>query len=252
MGCVKTLIILPMTAFYLTVVTWGKGSDDLVLYPMYLQVLLKECGLVPVSHKTVGKLCSVIRLYALNGEREGFNEVIHKLCGRIGAVFLKSFHEAPSGILINGRVLEELLSNDPAVFKAGRGNKLHIHLNPLPGIRHLLIRFRDVFGIRGMNRHNPLFFEEAVESGDGAGIAALSELNPENDEAGIRITSSHMGDQLFFLRGMLIGVMVRTSGAFTQGFDGAVKTAHPAIDILAVGFIFDSCFGNAILLCVVD
>ena len=98
------------------------------------------------------------------GKGECFYQVIYKLCERIGAVFLKGFHETPSGILIYGSVLEELLPNDAAAFKAGSRYELHIHLDTLTGILHLFIGLRDVFRIRRMDRHDALFFEEVVKA----------------------------------------------------------------------------------------
>ena len=139
MGSIKTLIILPMASLYLPIVTWRKGPDELMPYPMCFQVLLEESGLVPVRSKAVGKFRSIICLDALDGEGERFYEVFHKLCRRIGVVFLKGFHKTPSGKLINGSVLEELLPNDPAVYKTGGRDKFHIHLDTLTGILYLLI-----------------------------------------------------------------------------------------------------------------
>lgn len=252
MSCVKTLIILPMASLYRPVVPGRKGTDDFMPYSMSFQVFLEESRLVPVRSKAVGKLRSIIGLDALNGERECFYQMLHKLRGGIGAVFLKSFHKTPSGILVNGSVLEELLPNDPAVFETGGRNEFDIHLDTLTRILHLLIRLWDVFGIGRMESHDALLSQEAVETGDGAGITALPEFDPENDQAGIRITAAHMGDEPCFLRSMLVRVMVWSSGAFTQGFYGAVKAPFPAIDILAVCFVFNGSFGNAILLSVTD
>ena len=252
MGCVKTLVIFSMAALYLSIVTWCKRTDDLVSYPMRFQVFLKERRLVPVSSKTVGKFRTIIRLDALDGEGKSCYKVIHKLCRRIGAVFLKGFHETPSGILINGSVLEELFSNDSAVFEAGGRDKFNIHLDTLPRVFHLLIRLRDVLWIGRMDRRKALFFEEAVESWYGAGIAALPELDPENDETSIRVTASHIEDKLLFLRSMLVRVMVRASGTISQGVNGAIKTVFPTVDILAVGLVFNSCFSDAKLLSIAD
>lgn len=149
--------------------------------------------------------------------------MFHKLRERIGAMFLKDFHEAPSGIPINGRVLEKLFSNNPAVFKTGGRNEFDIHLYMLRGIGHLLIGFRYVFWILGMDSQDALFFEEAVKVWDGAGITALPEFDPENDQAGMGVTASHIQDQLFFLRGMLARVMAWSSGEVPQRFQRAVK-----------------------------
>ena len=154
-------------------------------------------------------------------------------------MFFKSLHIAPSGILVNGSILEELLTNDLAGSKAGRGDKFDIHLYSLAGTIHLLVRFRDVLGIRGMKSHDTLFFEETVETGNGAGIAALHELDPENDETGIRVTPAHIVDELNLLGSMLVRMVMWSSGVFTQRFDRAVEAAFPAVDILAVGFVFD-------------
>ena len=51
---------------------------------------------------------------------------------------------------------------------------------------------------------------------------------------------------------MLVGAMVRPSGAVTEGIHGAVKAAFPAVDILPVGLVFDSGPGDAMLLSVSD
>lgn len=81
---------------------------------------------------------------------------------------LKGFHIAPSGILVNGSILEKLLSNDAAVYEADRRDKFHVNLDTLAGVVHLLIGFWDIPGVRGMYSHDTLFFEEAVQSRDGA------------------------------------------------------------------------------------
>lgn len=54
-------------------------------------------------------------------------------------MFLKRLHKAPSGILVNGCVLLELLSDHLAVFRAGRRNKFNIRLDTLSRILHLFI-----------------------------------------------------------------------------------------------------------------
>ena len=60
------------------------------------------------------------------------------------------------------------------------------------------------------------------------------------------------GDEFPFMGGMLVGMMVRPSGAIAQGVPGAVITAFPAVNILPVGLIFDSCFGDPILFSVTN
>lgn len=246
MGCIEPLIVLPVAAFHLAVMPWRIGTDYLVPDAVLLQTHLEKGGLIPVGGEAVGKFGAVIRLDALNQAGEGFHKVFHKQCGGIGAVLFKGFHKAPPGILVNGGILEKMFADNPAVHKAGRGDEFHIHLYTLSGMVHLLIRLRDIFGVRGMESHNALLFEEAVKTGDGAGVTALHEFNPENDEAGIRVTSAHIEDEFDFVRGVLVGMMVGPAGEVTQGVNGTVKASFPAVNVLPVGFISDGSFGNPI------
>lgn len=62
---------------------------------------------------------------------------------------------------------------------------------------------------------NTLFLEEMIETRRGTLIAALSEFDPENNQAGMGITSAHIKNQLPFIGSMLIGVIMRVSGMFS-------------------------------------
>jgi hypothetical protein len=61
-----------------------------------------------------------------------------------------------------------------------------------------------------------------------------------------------MRDQFAFIRGILIGMTTRASGAVTEGVPEAVKAAFPVTDILPVGFILYGSTGNAIFFSVTD
>lgn len=139
-----------------------------------------------------------------------------------------------------------------AVDQTGRRNKFHVDLDAFTGMVHLLIRFGDIFRVRRMDGHEALFFKETVKAWDRASVAALCKFHPEDDQAGIRIAPAHIGDEFDLLRGMLVRVMVRASGPVPQGFNGAVKTPFPAVDILPVSLIFDSSIRDTILLSIPD
>ncbi len=160
-------------------------------------------------------------------------------------MFLKSLYKAPAEKLIDGGVLEELFSNDPTVFQAGRGNELHIDLNPLPRVSHLLIRLWDIFRIGRMNRHDTLFFEKPVKTGDEAGITTLQEFHQKNNEGGIRVTPAQIGNEFDFIWSMLIGMMVWAPGTVTQRVQGAIEASFPTVNILPVSFVFYGSLGNA-------
>ncbi len=109
-------------------------------------------------------------------------------------VFRKSLNKTPSGKLTNCGILKKMFSNHLIVYKTGGREKFHIYPNALSGMLHLLIGFRNIFGIGRMKRHNPPFFQETVKSGNGAGITALSEFVPKDNKPGIRIASAHIRD----------------------------------------------------------
>ena len=117
-------------------------------------------------------------------------------------------------------------------------------MDPLARVVHLLVGLWDILGVGGMNRHEALFSEDTVKAGDGAGVAALPELDPENDQAGVGIPAAHIADQLEFLRGMLVWMGMRAAGTVTQGVPGAVIAPLPTVDILPIGLIFDSGLGD--------
>lgn len=74
----------------------------------------------------------------------------------IGAVFLKGFNKAPAGELVDCRVLIELL-RFCFVKQTGKRDKFHINLNALTGTGHLLIRFRNRFGVMRFYGYQVLF-----------------------------------------------------------------------------------------------
>ena len=177
MGRVEALIVLPVAAFHLPIVPGRIGTDQLVADAVLLQTFLKKSGFVPMGGEPVRELSPVVCLDALDFSGKCLYQMIHKLGGRVGAVFFKSLYKTPSGKLINGSVLEKLLSDDLAVFEAGRRNEFDIHLDPLAGIVHLFVGFGDILWVRRMDGHDALFAKEAVKPGDRAGITTPPEFD---------------------------------------------------------------------------
>lgn len=86
-----------------------------------------------------------------------------------------------------------------------------IGLDTLSGIEHLFIRPGDVLGVGRLDSHHTLFAQEMVKFENGAGVASLHKLYPEDDQTGIGIASAHIHDKFDFFRGMLIGMVVGSS-----------------------------------------
>ena len=83
-------------------------------------------------------------------------------------------------------------------------------------------------------------------------LATLHEFCPKDNKTCIRVTSAHIRDQLDFFGCMLVRVVVRSAGMVTKGFYGTVITSFPAIDVLTVGFVFNSSLSNPKSLSVFD
>lgn len=252
MGSIKAFIVFSMTSLYLPIMPWCIGTDKFMSYPMLFQTKLEQGRFVLFRGETVGKLSPVICLDTLNGAGKGFHKVIHKKGGRVGAVFLKSFHKTPSGILVDSGILEELFSDNLTVYEAGGRDEFDIYLNTLTGMLHLLVGLGNILGIGRVYSHDALFFQEAVESGDGAGVTALHELDPEHHKPCVRVSSANIHNQLDFIGGMLVRMMVRSTRSVLKRLDRAIITPFPTVDILSVGFIFDSSLSNSIFISILN
>ena len=133
-----------MAAFHLSVIPWGKRTDDFMTDPVHFQIFLEMHGLLPINSKAVGKFDSIIGLNAFDRTREGFHQLFYKPGRRIGAMLLECLHETPAGVLVNSCILKKLFSDHLGVFQTGRRDRFHIDPNPLSGMIHLFIGLRDV------------------------------------------------------------------------------------------------------------
>ena len=148
---IKVLVILAMTAFHFSVVSWRERSDLLVTDTELCQRFLEEGKrhTLAVSH-LVCEFKAIIRLDTLNGVWEFFDDMLEKLCGGIGAVLPKRLQIPKSAVFIDECVLIELfLCCLP--YKTSTRNEFHIDLDALTGILHLLIRFWDILGVRQLD-----------------------------------------------------------------------------------------------------
>ena len=118
MGGIETLVILPVASFNLSVMSRCKRANELMSYSMLLQMHLKKGWFIILGCEAVGKLGTVVRLDTVNRQRKCFYQMVYKHGGRISAVFLKCLNKTPSGVLVDSGILEEMFSDDTAVFEA--------------------------------------------------------------------------------------------------------------------------------------
>ena len=143
MSGIKPLIILTVASFHFAIMPWGKRAYQFVPYAMLSKASLKNGRLIrtAIGTEPLRKFLPIVGLYTLNREWKSPDQMLQEQGRGIGAVFLKRFHKTPSGV---GSVLIETL---PLCFvhKACRRHELHINLDALPWISHLLIRLWDIF-----------------------------------------------------------------------------------------------------------
>lgn len=66
----------------------------------------------------------------------------------------------------------------------------------------------EIPGVRGRKGQATLFFKTPVKAGHGVGTTARGELNPENDEAGMRVAPVHVEDEPDLIESMLVGMVM--------------------------------------------
>ena len=162
MAGIEALLILAVTTLHFTVVARRVGSDELVTDTKLFQFQLKERGFIgALRQEVVRKLGAIVRLDTFNRAWKSLNQMFKKYRRGIGTVLLKGLHKAPTGILINCSILIKPLSFS-SIYKAYRRNKLHINLNTLTRVKHLLIGLGSVLWIGGLNGQKVFLTKETI------------------------------------------------------------------------------------------
>ena len=130
-----------MTAFNLTVVARCVWFYELMPDSQISSRFLKQSHLIAFAvGKAVGEFKAVVGLDTLYPDTPAgipLEQPFEKVSGRIGGLLRVSGQEAQSGKLIHGSVLKQAQLR---VRDTAAGHHLHIHLNALSRIGHLLIR----------------------------------------------------------------------------------------------------------------
>ena len=171
--------------------------------------------------------------------------MLEELCCGVGAEFIKGLQIAKAAILVQESKLIEFLSLGFA-NQTGGGNIFDINLHPLAWICHFFVRFLDILRIWKLHSHTTDSAQDTVKSGDGSGVAALAQFNPEHHQAGVGVSAAHILNQLQFPICVLFWMAVRPVRAVSEGLNRTVILFAPTIDVLPGGLIADGGFGNAV------
>ena len=144
---VKALLVLAVAARHLAVVARRVGPDALVADTQLGGGGLKQSGQIALAvGKTVGELKSIVSLATLHADASAsipLEQLFQEIGGGIGGLLRVGGQEAQAGKLVNGSILVQAQFR---VCDTASGDHLHIHLDPLAGIGHLLIRLWFVGG----------------------------------------------------------------------------------------------------------
>ena len=238
---VETLLILSVAAFHFAIVSWRVRTDQFVSDPQGLRGGFKESREILFAvREAVGELKSIIRLNTLHLDASAsipLYQATQEVGGGVSRLLWISPEETKAGILVNGSILEQ---SQLRVCNTPPGHYLHIHLDPLTWVIHLLVGFWRIplflFLFR-KHTHPPHHPEQALRS---AGIAPLAEPTPQLYHTKIRISSPHISDELQFLICMLVRMTVWPPGSASQGFHTSVPSGPPEVDIGPSTVIFSA------------
>lgn len=91
---------------------------------------------------------------------------------------------------------------------------------------------------------------DAVETRGTARVAAQFQAIPKLDHAQGGIASAHVTDELQFLLRVLVRMVMGSAGEAGQGFNGAVPSISPEVDVGPTLVVFAAGLADAVFCCV--
>ena len=229
---VEAFLVLSVAAFYLAVVAWRVGADELVPDAQFGGGSFEESGQIPPAvGKAVCELKTVIRLDTFHPDAPAcvpLAQTFQEISRGIGTLLRVRSQEAQTGELINGGILEQAklrVCNTPA------GHYFHIHLDTLARIRHLPVRLGFVRFLLLRGRKQPQPAQNAEQALRTAGIASLTQPVPQLHHAQVGIAAAHIPDQFQLRLCVLVGMAVGPSGLTGQGGHTSVPAGFPKVDV---------------------
>ena len=143
---VKALLVLAVAVRHLAVVARRVGPDALADTQLGGGGLKQSGQIALAVGKTVGELKSIVSLDTLHADAPAsmpLEQLFQEIGGGIGGLLRVGGQEAQAGKLVNGSILVQAQFR---VCDTASGDHPHIHLDPLAGISHLLVRLWFVGG----------------------------------------------------------------------------------------------------------
>ena len=165
MSSIKPFVVFPVASFHFSIVPWSKRTNQLVPYSVFSKTFLKKSRLIraAIGAETFGEFLPIVSLNTFNRAWKSLNQMFKKYRRGIGTVLLKGLHKAPTGyssIAVCSILIKPLSFS--SIYKAYRRNKLHINLNTLTRVKHLLIGLGSVLWIGGLNGQKVFLTKEII------------------------------------------------------------------------------------------
>ena len=210
---VKALLVLPVASLDLAVMTGCVRTNELMPDTQLGSSGFKQGGQITLAvGKTVGKLKAIVCLDALHADTLAsipLEQLFQEIGGGIGGLLRVGSQEAQAGELIDGGVLVQAQLR---VGDAAAGDHLHIHLDPLTWIGHLLVGLGFISWFLLFRREQAQLSHDPEQALRAAGVAALPQTVPQLHHAEAGVPAAHVPDQLQLRFRVLIGMAVGPPG----------------------------------------
>lgn len=246
---VKASLVLPVAALHFSVVAGRVGTDEFVADAQPGSGGLKEGGQIPPAvGKAVGKLKAIVCLDTFHPDTPAcipLEQPFQEVGGGVGALFRIGSQEAQTCELINGGVLEQAKLR---VRNAPAGHHLHVYLDPLAGIGHLLIRLGFICFLLLSPRKQPQLAHNPEQALRAAGITSFPQPVPQFHHAQVWIAAAHVPDQLQLCLRMLVRMAVRPPRLAGQRCHAPIPPGLPEVDVRPALVVLPTGSADAIFL----
>lgn len=251
MGIIEQALVFSVTAFHLSIVPWGIGTDQLVANMELCSSSFKQgWDILLAVGKAIGKFKAIVSLHTFHLDTfagKGVGDLSEEVSRGIGALLGISTQDTIAGILVNCRVLEKPFL---LVCQAVSRYDLNVDLDPLSGVSHLLIRLWLGFLLFRLLFDQSFPTHTTVQTFHRAGIPSFPQPMPQLGKAKLGIPAAHISNELEFFLCVLVWVAVRSSGLAGKRFHCSVPATTPEIDVRAPFVVFPAGSADSILLCV--
>ena len=192
---VKAFLVFPVAALHLAVMAGRVGTDELEPDAQRGGSSLKQGGQIPPAvGKAIGELGAIVSLDAFHSDSSAgipLEQLFEEVGRGIGRLLRVGSQEAQASELINGSVLEQA---ELRVRNAPAGHHFHVHLYPLAGIGHLLVRLGLVRFFLPGGRKQPQFTHDPEQTLGAADVAPLPQPVPQLYHAQVGVAAAHIPD----------------------------------------------------------